>query len=443
MTVSVKELAHSPRPEHWRASPSEPGPGPSPAPVVTRALIGSRLVVMVAGLFAVLSFGNASDAAGFDLYGLTKPFGYFGNLLVSPLARWDSTWYLAIANWGYGHGQAARTTFFPLYPLMIRAVGFVVRSYLVAGVLISLVCFAVGLWVLYRLTALELDDRRARACVMLVAFSPMAYYFSAVYTESLFLALSVGCIYQARLGRWAWASVLAALAASSRNTGVVLIVPIVLLYLYGPRADRVPRRRPRGRPLSRLRPVYRPGLDLGWVLLVPIGLLAYLLFLALSTGDGLTPFHAEQLWYHHFAGPFGGMWDGAVAAWDGLRQLLHGPAPPVYFKAAGGNPLTVAGQNLMLFGFLLAGVLAFIGVARRLPFAYVAYALVSLAPALSYPVTPQPLDSLPRYELVVFPFFMWAAAWMTEQRRELEVMACSGVLLGLFTAEFATWHFVS
>ncbi len=408
-----------------------------------RALIGSRLLVMAAGVFAVLSFGNASDAGSFDRYRLTAPFGYFGNLLVSPLARWDSSWYLAIASWGYGHGQPARTTFFPLYPLMVRGLGFVLRSYLLAGVVISLSCFAIGLWLLYRLTELELDDERARVCVMLIAFCPMAYYFSAVYTESLFLALSVGCIYQARLGRWAWASVLGALAAASRNTGIVLIVPIVLMYLYGPRADRMPRRRAPGRLVTRLRPAFPLELDLGWVLLVPLGLLAYLLFLALSTGDGLTPFHAEQLWYHHFAGPFGGVWDGAVAAWDGLRQLLHGPAPPVYFKAAGGNPLTVAGQNLMLFGFLVAGVLAFIGVVRRLPFAYAAYALVSLAPALSYPVTPQPLDSLPRYELVVFPLFMWAAAWVTERRCEREVLACFAVLLGLFTAEFATWHFVS
>lgn len=441
--MSVKEIAETARPASTPLRFSRLCGGPSPAPVVRRALIGSRLLVMVTGVLAVLAFGNASNAASFDRYGLTTPFGYFGNLLVSPLARWDSSWYLAIAKWGYGHGQPARTTFFPLYPLMIRGLGFVVRSDLLAGVLISLVCFTVGLWLLYRLTALELDDERARACVMLIAFSPMAYYFSAVYTESLFLALSVGCIYQARLGRWAWASVLAALAAASRNTGVVLIVPIVLMYLYGPRADRAPWHRSPGRLLSRLRPVYPLGLDLGWVLLIPLGVLAYLLFLALSTGDGLTPFHAEQLWYHHFAGPFGGVWDGAVAAWDGLRQLLHGPPPPVYFKAAGGNPLTVAGQNLMLFGFLVAGVLAFIGVARRLAFAYAAYALVSLAPALSYPVTPQPLDSLPRYELVVFPFFMWAAAWATERRREVEVLACFGVLLGLFTAQFATWHFVS
>jgi hypothetical protein len=393
----------------------------------------------------VLSFGNRPGAAqAYDPAGLTRPFGYLGNLLVSPLARWDSVWYLTIAQSGYGHGgQSARTTFFPLYPLMLRGVGVVIRSDLIAGVVISLVCFLIALVLLYRLVALELDTERARICVLLIAFCPMAYYFSAVYTESLFLALSVGCIYQARLGRWALAGALGALAAASRNGGVVLIVPIVLLYLYGPRADRPP---PALRPevlLDHLRPGHPIRLDFAWVLLVPLGLGAYLLFLALSTGHGLTPFTEESFWFHHFDGPFGGVWDGAVAAWDGLRQLIHGKPTPVYFTQAAGDPFQNAGQNLMLFGFLVVGALAFVGALRRLPIAYPAYALAALALPLSSPVIPQPLQSLPRYEVVVFPLFMWAADWVHRRRIAPQALAFMAVLLGLFTVQFATWRFVA
>jgi hypothetical protein len=427
-------------------TPPLPWPRPpqrlQPRRIAWTALWTSRLVVLLSGVLGVLSFGTASNARQFDQFGLTAPFGYFGNLLVSPLARWDSAWYLAIAQGGYDHNPE-RTTFFPLYPLLVRGVGEVLRSELIAGVAISLVCFAVSLVLLYRLAALELGDERARICVMLLAFSPMAYYFSAVYTESLFLALSVGCVYQARRGRWASASVLGAVAAASRNTGVVLVIPIALLYLYGPRTDRPPPPSIAAGLLARLRPRYPLGRELAWVLLVPVGLAAYILFLAVTTGDPLTPFSAEQYWYHHFAGPLGGVWDGAVAAWDGLRQLLHGPAPPVYFKAAGGDPLTVAGQNLMLFGFLGVGFVAFVGVVRRLPFAYAGYTFASIAPALSYPITPQPLDSLPRYELVLFPLFMWGAHWVHRRRIEPQAIGCLAVLLGLFTAEFATWRFVS
>jgi hypothetical protein len=410
--------------------------------VAWQALWTSRAVVFFSGVLAVLSIGKASDWRGFDPIRLTTPFGYFGNLLAAPFARWDSVWYLTIAHGGYDH-EPARTAFFPLYPLLLRGIGVVIGSDLIAGVLISVVTFAIALVLLYRLVELELDADVARVSVLLIAFCPMAYFFSAIYSESLFLALSLGCIWRARMGRWASAGVLGALAAAERNSGVMLLVPVVLLFLYGPRADRDPVALIGASRIRRLLPRYRPTPSLAWVLLVPAGLGAYVLALALTSGDGLAPFHAQQVWFRHFAGPFGGVWDGAVAAWDGLRQLLHGPAPPLYFAVAGGDPLTVAGQNLMLFAFLVLGAIALVGAFRRLPVAYGAYCLVALALPLSYPVTPQPLMSLPRYEVVLFPLFIWGAWWITRRRLTSPALAALAVLLGLFTAEFATWRFVA
>jgi hypothetical protein len=412
--------------------------------VAWRALWTSRLVVMATGMLGVLEIGRAAGTAGFDPNNLTAPFGYFGNLLVAPSARWDSWWYLTIARHGYDH-QLMRTAFFPLYPMIVRGLGLIVRSDLIAGVIVSLVSFAVALVLLYRLASLELRSAsRARLAVMLIAFCPVAFFFSAVYSESLFLALSLGAVLQARMGRWATAGLLGALGAAERNSGVVLAVPLVLLFLYGPRADRPPVAGPR--PAARWRrllPRYRIEPQIAWIALVPVGLLAYLGYLALSIGDGLAPFHAETLWFHHFAGPFGGVYDGAVAAWDGVRQLIHGSTVPVYFTASGGDPFTVAGQNLMLFAFLMLGVLACVGTLRRLPIAYGAYVIAALALPLSDPITPQPLDGLPRYEVVLFPLFMWAAAWLEERGWSDSGLAACAVLLGLFTAMFATWRYVS
>jgi hypothetical protein len=366
-------------------------------------------------------------------------------------------WYLAIASNGYDHA-ARRTAFYPIYPLLLRIFGTVFRSDLIAGVVVSLACFAIGLVVLHRLATLELGEENANVCVTLLAFSPMAFFFSAVYTESLFLALSVGCIYLARRGRWWAAGLLGALAAASRNTGMLLAVPLVLLYFYGPRedaislarADHVQRVSSGGQlysrvrtMLSRLRPRYPLRVSFLWIALVPAGLGAYVAWLALTSGNGLTPFGVEHLWYRHLAWPWGGIWQGAVAAWDGLRQLIHGPPPPTYFPKAAGNPLMVGGQNLMLFAFLVLGVIGCVGVLRRLPFAYSAYVVVALGAALSYPVIPQPLASLPRYELVLFPLFMWGTTWVRRRGIAAQTIAVSAVLLGLFTAEFATWRFVA
>jgi hypothetical protein len=414
--------------------------------VVWQVLWTSRLAVFAAGVLAVLAFGYRVGWQGFDPAGLTSPFGYFANLMVAPFARWDSVWYLSIAQHGYGH-SVSNTAFFPLYPLVVSLIGAVIGSDLLAGVIISLTAFAMGLTLLRRLALLDLDPELADLTLMLLAFCPMAYFFSAVYSESLYLALSVGCILAARSGRWAVAGVLGGLAASSRNSGVMLAVPVVILFLYGPRSDRpAPSARWAAAGLNgwrRVLPRHSVTPALAWAALIPAGLAAYIAYLAIRTGNGLAPFHAQAVWFRHFAGPFGGVWDGAVAAWDGLRQLLHGPPPPIYFSQAGGDPLQVAGQNLMLFAFLVLIALACVGVFRRLPFAYGAYVVASLALPLSYPVTPQPLASLPRYAVVLFPLFMWGAIFVTRRRIQIPSVATLAVFLGLFTAQFATWRFVA
>jgi hypothetical protein len=406
----------------------------------------SRLAVFAAGVLAVLAFGPRPGWQGFDPTGLTSPSGYFGNLLLAPFARWDSVWYLAIARYGYGHA-VANTAFFPLYPLVTSTIGGVIGSDVLAGMIISLGAFAAALVLLHRLASLDLDREQADLTLMLLAFCPMAYFFSAIYSESLYLLLSVACVLQARRGHWAGAGVLGGLAAASRNSGVMLAVPVALLFLYGPRADRP---RPSARwAAGGLRgwrvvlPRHPLSPSFAWVFLIPLGLAAYVVYLANTTGDGLAPFHAQAVWFRQFAGPFGGVWTGAVAAWDGLRQLIHGPPPPLYFTKAGGDPLMVAGQNLMLFAFLALAVAATVGVFRTLPFAYGAYVVASLAMPLSYPVTPQPLASLPRYEVVLFPLFMWGAIFVTRHRMQTPAVATLAVLLGLFTAEFATWRFVA
>ena len=50
---------------------------------------------------------------------------------------------------------------------------------------------------------------------------------------------------------------------------------------------------------------------------------------------------------------------------------------------------------------------------------------------------------MPRYEIVLFPLFMWAAAWLEERGWGDGGLAASAVLLGFFTAMFATWRYVS
>src|SRR3954452_15225641 len=191
-----------------------------------RATWITRALIWAAGLSAVAIWRVSARSHDFDPIGLTSPFGAFGDALVAPSARWDSVWYLAIA--GDGYGQGGRPAFFPAYPLLVRAGGWVLGSRLVAGVLISVACFVVALAVLHELTRLELGAGAARWTVIALAASPMSFFFSAVYSESLFLAASAGSLLSARRGRWWWAGALGGVAAATRSAGVVLLVPLVL-----------------------------------------------------------------------------------------------------------------------------------------------------------------------------------------------------------------------
>ena len=394
-----------------------------------RALWISRLLVWAAAVAAVVVFGLSDRAADFDPAGLTTPFGAAGDTLAAPLARWDSVWFLAIAADGYGDG--AREAFFPLYPLLVRIAGAPFGSALVGGALLSTALLGAALVLLHRLVALDHDRAVARNAVLVTALFPMSFFFSAVYSESLFLCLSIGAVYAARRERWAWAGALGMLAATTRSAGVLLLVPLLMIYLWDAE-------RPRLRALRPLRA------DALWLLLVPLGLASYCGFLALGGHDALAPFRAQEVWFRSFAGPFLGAWDGAVAAFEGARQLLSGARDPVYFEPAGGDPFVVARHNIELFTWLVLALVAVAGAVRRLPAAYGAYVVAALALPLSYPVAPQPLMSLPRFVAVLFPLAIWLALWMTGNAlRELLVVATFAGALVVYAGIFATWHWVA
>src|SRR5215208_3536767 len=179
--------------------------------------VSSRLAVLLVAIFAALSFGPADgglareNADKFDEPALTHALA---DPLLTPLARWDSVWYLRITDSGYA-GSTTRAAFFPLYPLLVRGVGTLVGgshgALLVAAYLVSVTAFLAALVLLHRLTELELGRRLARPALLLLAVFPAAVYFGVPYSESLFLLLAVGTFYAARTGRWAWAGVCAGL----------------------------------------------------------------------------------------------------------------------------------------------------------------------------------------------------------------------------------------
>jgi hypothetical protein len=390
-----------------------------------RALLVTRALVLAVALAAPAVVGErAGAAAAFDPQRLTVGAGAVGDALLAGAARWDAVWFLAIAGEGYGT-DPQRPAFFPLYPLLARAAGVLVGSTVVGGVLVSLTALAAALYLLRRLTALELGAPAARLAVWLTAAFPMSFFFSAVYSEALFLAVSVGCVHAARMDRWATAGVLGLLATATRSAGVVLLVPLAVL-LWQHRHTGLARRAP-------------------WAALVPLGAAAFCGWLALRGGGARAPFDAQAEWYRELAVPFSGVWEGTVAAWDGARQLLSGSRTPVYFEASGGDPFETAWANLEQWGYLVLAAVGLVGVARRLPPAYAGYVAAALALPLSAPVAPQPLMSLGRFVLVLFPLAMWGGWWLSRRGRTARAAVALVWVAGLVvsTGRFATWRWVA
>ena len=159
----------------------------------------------------------------------TKRAWYSGvfNPWLCPWTLWDSQWYLRIAAYGY---ESITTAFFPLYPWLLSWAGPDEIPIAFWGILLSNVCFLFALYFLHRLTAIDFDEKTADWTIFLLAFFPTTAFFSAVYTESLFLLLSILSFYCVRKQRWIEAGLFAGLAGLTRNSGWILFIMLSIEY---------------------------------------------------------------------------------------------------------------------------------------------------------------------------------------------------------------------
>jgi len=330
------------------------------------------------------------------------PLGF----VVSAWTHWDAVWFLRIAEHGYSFKRAA---FFPLFPIAMREMAVVVGSPGVAGMLISMACFAGALIVLYRLVRDEFGSRTALWSVVLLSVAPTSFFFQAVYSESLFLFLTVASFAAARKGHWLLAGAAGLLAALTRSAGLILLLPLAWMWF----------EQRRGRPLelpggARGRPLPsrgRPGmLSAGWLLLVPLGLGLFMAYTLVRFHNAFLFMAAQRYWHRKSALPTTAVIDGGRAAVRSVKTIVT--QPDIFFRV---ERLPFRDQwlalgNLTAFLALVFAVVLLVVCWRRLPAAYTVFAVASLLLPLSYPTHSTPLLSLPRFVLVDFPLFVALAA---------------------------------
>lgn len=379
----------------------------------TRAVLpvhlASRVGVLAVGFLAVVLIGFPSADP--------PPLQIHRHALLDLPARWDAGWYLSIANEGYQWsandvGRQQNIAFFPAFPMAMRYVSiFLGRELLWSGVVIALVAFFWALVYLLRLARDLLgDEGQAQASVALLAAYPFALFYSAPYTEALFLLAIVGSVYHFRRDELWAASAWGIVAGLSRPNGAFLSVVLGLMVLEkARRAWRAGEAFRWAAHLDRLAAAATPG----------IGMLFFSTYILFLTGSPFT-------------------WTAQNVAWGRTYRSIDTVFTDRFAYVAQSGLYSYASEQAMDM-FYLASVLFILGavwpVYRRFGLPFAALLLVNLLP----PMAAGGLLSIGRVTATLFPAFLWMGAAVPPGHRSGWLVAFA-VLQGFASVMFFTWR---
>ncbi len=326
-------------------------------------------------------------------------------------ANYDGEHYIEVAQFGYG---PYTYFFFPLYPVLLRFVS----HYLVflhfplvwSGIVISNSAFFIAVVVLYKLLRLDYSENVSFRTVLLLLLFPTSFYFTMVYTESLFFALCVSSLYFARKRNWMGAGILGIFASMTRLVGVVLIASIFFEWL------------------SSYLDKKSTKIALLPILCVPLGIAFYMFYLNKVSGDPLAFFHN-------------------IAVYGQQRSTSLVILPQVYYRYIfkilphlnGYVPIILTTYFELISGvifFVLSAVSFFKVRPSYSVFAFFCFIIPTLSGSFS---------SLPRYVLILFPLFLVLSLSLEKLPRTYHYVyyALGAVFLLVFTSMFAVGYWVS
>lgn len=310
--------------------------------------------------------------------------------------RWDAYWYLDIAKRGYylrGEKDIANVVFFPLYPLLMRTLAPLVGGNLVlSGWMVSSLFLILAVIMLIRLTQRYHPAIDPMLPAMFLLVYPTAFVLNAVYSESLFLFLSLGVVYYARRQNFLLASILTALASATRLAGLFLCVLLLAEFLqtYGWRSLFTRRVWP--------------------LTLAPAGAMAFFFYHWVTFGEFFLYFRIQDNWGRDFN----------ITATDYVIRNTPYLVNMVY-------DLSIAAMSIVV------GIIAM----KKVRPSYGLYMLVSLGAVLSSGTA----LAIPRYSMVLFPIYIIAAGIRADVARN-GLFFGSALLLSLTTIGFINHYWI-
>jgi hypothetical protein len=324
--------------------------------------------------------------------------------LNSQFYHWDSHYYIEIAqNWYSNQGAAQNlVAFFPLYPTLIRLTTVNFEFINLSALLVSNVSSVFAVMYLFKLSKIDYDDNAAAKAVVYLCVFPTAFFLSIIYTESLFLAVTIASFYYARKQNWPAAGVLGALSALTRIGGLVLLPALLVEYLQ--------------QKNWKLQNINKKML---WVSLPLIGFLVYLGVNYQATGNFFAFIDVERIKWHQSINPL-----------MGLQQALQ-------TSIAGVFPLNIQAMAQLIFA--VGGLVAVVaGVKYKLRPSLNVYMLLTWLLAVSTSFW----NSIPRYMLMLFPMFILLGFLARSKKTEYLLITLSFIVMCVFTVLFAMGYFV-
>ena len=321
-------------------------------------------------LFAAISVGlvplRSHDFLGgtYDHYSQNPLFWGWGNF--------DGEHYLSIVQKGYGQLQQA---FFPGFPLLIRYTtslfGLASENILTVGLLISNLSFLSALFLLRKIILLDYSSKVAHYALLSAIVFPTSFYFGSFYTESTFLLLLLTSVYCIRQKKWLLAGIFGGIASSFRLVGIFLL-PMAIVEFY------LMRKEQKKAQLSSLLAFF----------LFPSGLAAYMIYLQLSQGDPLMFYSLQTIVGEHRETQIITL---PQVFWRYLKMLGSFRFDPTYFSI-----------GMELFCAVFGVLLLIVGYIRKIRTSYLVFGFLGLM----LPTFTGSFSSLPRYILVLFPFYV-------------------------------------
>lgn len=313
--------------------------------------------------------------------------GKFDNNFWASLSNWDGGHYLGIAESGYS--EKFQYAFFPLYPLVIKAVTQITKDYLISAILVSSVSAYFGMQLLFKLVSIYFDKKIAEKTIMAILFFPTSFFFLTAYSEGLFFFLTVAFFYFLGKNNLIWATIMAALASATRLVGLAIVIGLWFEIFTNQGINRK-----------------------NWyVLFAPLGLVLYCIYLNMQTNDPFYFITAEDHWQRTLSTPVLGFW--ATLNNTNLSNLLD-----LFFAVFG------VGFAIRAFRFLSPSL-----------------AIYSLL-AVGIPLFSPTLTSIPRFLVVIFPLFILIAL-IKNYYLGLAYQIISTAMLAIFTAQFILGFWVS